>query len=94
MRTVFIFLPEQHNHAMAAAELEHSLAFYLQRRDVVHSSRDFWDDEDGFAEYGVRLDMRVLDDDYFLRLLGGIVFITSLAYGSIRIQLDANCVTT
>jgi hypothetical protein len=78
---------------MAAAELERMLSFYLRRRDVAHSSRDFWDDEAGYAEYGVCLDMSV-EDDHFLRLLGGIVYLTSLTYGSIRIQLDANCVTT
>jgi hypothetical protein len=96
MRTVFIILPEEHNHALAADELEHTLTFFLQRRDVAHTSRSYWDDEAaGYAEYGVRLDIsEPFDDDHFLRLLGGIVYTTSLLYGSIRIQLDGNCVTT
>lgn len=94
MRTVFVYLPETHNHAAAAVELQHMLMLFLQRRDIAHSARNFWDDESGYAEYGVRLDIsEPMADDYFLHLLGGIVYTTSLLYGSIRIQLDGNCVT-
>jgi len=95
MRTFFVFLPEKHNHAVAAAELEHTLKLMLDRRKVTHTSQDFWDDDAGYAKYGVRLDITaLLDDEVFQRLLGGIVYVTSLLYGSIEIQLDRNCITT
>ena len=95
MRTVFVVLPMGHAGLAEADELEHTLTFYLQRRNIAHTSRSYWDDGEYDTEYGVRLDIsEPFDDDNFLRLLGGIVYLTSLLHGSIRIQLDDNCVTT
>jgi hypothetical protein len=95
MRTVFVILPSAHAHTQAAEELERTLTFFLQRRDIAHTSRDYWDDGEYETEYGVRLDIsEPFCDDHFLRMLGGIVYTTSLLYGSIRIQLDNNCITT
>jgi hypothetical protein len=95
MRTIFVFLPEEHNHSMATAEFENTLGLMLGRREIPHSTQSFWDDAAGYAKYGVRLDINApLDDDAFLRQLGGIVYIASLQYGSIEIQLDRNCITT
>lgn len=95
MRTVFVILPIDHAELSIAGELEQTLTFYLQRRSIAHTPKYYWDEGEYEIEYGVRLDINEpFDDDTFLRLLGGIVYLTSMLYGSIRIQLGDNCVTT
>lgn len=89
MRTLFVYLPETCNHGLAAVELERTLGLMLNRRDIDHASRDFWDDDMGYAKHGVRLDISAqMTEDAFLHLLGGIVFVGSALYGSVEVQLD------
>jgi len=93
MKTLFVILPVDYAMSDEAEQLERMLSLFLHRRNIAHTSRDYWDDGEYDTEYGVRLDIsEPIDDDSFLLLLGGIVYTTSLLYGSIRIQLDGNCV--
>jgi hypothetical protein len=85
--TVFVVLPSGTDYS-ATAELERTLKFFLDRREIKHTSRSYWDDGEYETEVGVRLDLDpALCDDHFVRLLGGIVYVTAQLYGEIRIQL-------
>ena len=85
--TVFVVLPSGTDYS-ATEELERTLKFFLDRREINHTSRSYWDDGEYETEVGVRLDLDpALCDDHFERLLGGIVYVTAQLFGEIRIQL-------